>query len=350
MTDRETTGGAPDAEAPRTALVFPGQGAQKAGMGQAWRETASWALVAEVSEYTGIDVEELLLKADDETLRRTDLAQIAVFTTEVVAHREAAAAGLLGGVVACAGHSLGEYTALHAAGALPLADTARLVAARGRAMRACAERSPGTMAAVVRLGPETVEALVARVQEDGGQVWIANVNAPGAIVLSGTAEAVDRLAELAVENEGKVIRLAVGGAFHSPLMASAADDVREALAAVRFAAEHLPVVANVDARPYASGEHWRELELNQLTSRVRWEESVRTLAGELGCTRFVELGPGRQLTGMIRRIAKGALTVPVESADALAALTTPETPEAPENSEAPKTSETPEAPETPEPR
>lgn len=342
MTDRETTGGALDGAAPRTALVFPGQGAQKAGMGQAWRDTASWALVAEVSEYTGIDVEELLLKADDETLRRTDLAQIAVFTTEVLAHREAEAAGLLGDVVACAGHSLGEYTALHAAGALPLADTARLVAARGRAMRGCAERSPGTMAAVVRLGPETVEALVTQVQEDGGQVWIANVNAPGAIVLSGTAEAVDRLAELAVESEGKVIRLAVGGAFHSPLMASAADDVREALAAVHFAAEHLPVVANVDARPYASGERWRELELNQLTSPVRWEESVRTLAGELGCTRFVELGPGRQLTGMIRRIAKGALTVPVESAAALAKLTAPEAPDAPEAPENPETSGTPE--------
>ncbi|MFE2187191.1 ACP S-malonyltransferase [Streptomyces sp. NPDC059455] len=332
MTDRETMAAppvAPGDEAPRTALVFPGQGAQKAGMGEAWRDTESWALAAEISEYTGVDVEELLLKADDETLRRTDLAQIAVFTIEVLAHREAEAAGLLGGVVACAGHSLGEYTALHAAGAVPLAETARLVAARGRAMRACAERSPGTMAAVVRLGPETVEALVGRVQEEGGQeeggqVWIANVNAPGAIVLSGTAEAVDRLAELAVESEGKVIRLAVGGAFHSPLMAAAADELREALAAVRFAPEHTPVVANVDARSYATGEHWRDLELTQLTSPVRWEESVRTLAGELGCVRFVELGPGRQLTGMIRRIADGALTVPVESAAALAKLTTPE--------------------------
>ncbi|WP_413799476.1 ACP S-malonyltransferase [Streptomyces iranensis] len=330
MTDRETMATAPAApaapadEGPRTALVFPGQGAQKAGMGEAWRDTASWALVAETSEYTGVDVDELLLKADDETLRRTDLAQIAVFTTEVLAHREAEAAGLLDGVVACAGHSLGEYTALHAAGAVPLADTARLVAARGRAMRACAEESPGTMAAVVRLGPETVEALVARVQEDGGQVWIANVNAPGAIVLSGTAEAVDRLAELAVESEGKVIRLAVGGAFHSPLMAAAADELRAALAAVDFAPEHTPVVANVDAQSYASGGHWRDLELAQLTSPVRWEESVRTLAGELGCVRFVELGPGRQLTGMIRRIADGALTVPVESAAALAKLITPE--------------------------
>ncbi|MFC9224541.1 ACP S-malonyltransferase [Streptomyces hygroscopicus] len=324
MTDIGTTGTAAGDEPPRTALVFPGQGAQKAGMGQAWQDTASWPLVAEISEHTGTDVEELLLKADDETLRRTDLAQIAVFTTEVLAHREAEAAGLLGEVVACAGHSLGEYTALYAAGAVPLAETARLVAARGRAMRACAERSPGTMAAVVRLGPEVVRTLVARVQEDGGQVWIANVNAPGAIVVSGTAEAVDRLAGLAVESEGKVIRLAVGGAFHSPLMAAAADELREALAAVRFAAAHTPVVANTDARPYASGEHWRDLELSQLTSPVRWEECVRTLAGELGCARFVELGPGRQLTGMIRRIVDGALTVPVESAAALAKLTTPE--------------------------
>ncbi|MBL1099692.1 ACP S-malonyltransferase [Streptomyces coffeae] len=322
MTVRDLTAGEPADTPPRTALVFPGQGAQKAGIGAFWRDAPSWPLVAGISEYTGIDVEELLLKADDETLRRTDLAQIAVFTTEVLVHREASEAGVLGEVVACAGHSLGEYTALYAAGAVPLADAARLVAARGRAMRACADRSPGTMAAVVRLDPETVEALVARVRQEGPEIWVATVNAPGAIVVSGTAEGVDRFAELAVEAEGKVIRLAVGGAFHSPLMAAAADELREALAAVHFAPEHLPVVANVDARAYRTGERWRELELDQLTSPVRWEESVRTLAGELGCTRFVELGPGRQLTGMIRRTVKGAVTVPVDSPAALAKATT----------------------------
>ncbi|MDT0546744.1 ACP S-malonyltransferase [Streptomyces lonegramiae] len=310
-----------DAPEVRTALVFPGQGAQKQGMGEAWRETGSWPVVAGISEHTGVDVEDLLLKADDETLRRTDLAQIAVFTTEVLAHREAAAAGVLGEVVACAGHSLGEYTALYAAGALPLADTARLVAARGRAMRGCAERSPGTMAAVVRLDAETVEGLAAAVREAGEELWVANTNAPGAIVVSGTADGVARLGESAVESGGKVIPLAVGGAFHSPRMAAAAAELEAALAAVEFAAEHMPVVANVDARPHTGGDTWRDLELRQLTSPVRWEQSVRTLAGELGCTRFVELGPGRQLTGMIRRIAKGAATVAVDSSAALAKLT-----------------------------
>jgi [acyl-carrier-protein] S-malonyltransferase len=312
----------------RTALVFPGQGAQKAGMGRAWRDTASWPLAAEISGHTGVDVGELLLTADDDTLRRTDLAQLAVFAYQVIVHREAAAAGLLGEVAACAGHSLGEYTALYAAGALPLADAARLVAARGRAMRRRAERAPGTMAAVVRLGPEAVEELTGRARADGPDgpdVWVANVNAPGAIVVSGTVEGVDRLAALAADSGGKVVRLAVGGAFHSPLMAAAADELRTALAAVEFAPAHTPVVANVDARPHRGGQGWRDRELAQLTSPVRWEESVRTLGGELGCTRFVELGPGRQLTGMIRRIAADAATVPVESPAALA----PRTPEAP---------------------
>ncbi|MEU0845017.1 ACP S-malonyltransferase [Streptomyces sp. NPDC005962] len=307
----------------RTALVFPGQGAQKAGMGRAWRDTGAWPLADEISEHTGVDVGELLLTADDATLRRTDLAQLAVFGYQMIVHHEAAAAGLLGEVAACAGHSLGEYTALYAAGALPLADAARLVAARGWAMRRCAERSPGTMAAVVRLDAGAVDALTGRVRAEGPEVWVANANAPGNLVVSGTAEGVDRLAALAAESGGKAIRLAVGGAFHSPLMAAAADELRAALAAVEFAPAHTPVVANVDARPHRGGEGWRERELAQLTSPVRWEESVRTLGDELGCVRFVELGPGRQLTGMIRRIAAGAATVPVESPAAFAVPTTP---------------------------
>ncbi|MFC0602042.1 ACP S-malonyltransferase [Streptomyces palmae] len=305
----------------RTALVFPGQGSQKHGMGETWRDTESWSLVAEISEYTGIDAEELLLKADDETLKRTDLAQIAVFGTEVLAYHEARKAGVLGEVAAYAGHSLGEYTALYAAGALGLADAARLVAARGRAMRESAEQSPGTMAAVVRLDGEAVEELAERARESGHQVWVANINAPGAVVISGTAEGVAALSELAAENEGKVIRIPVGGAFHSPLMAAAASALETALRATDFAAEHAPVVANVDARPHTGGGVWPDLELRQLTSPVRWQQGVRTLFEELGCTRFVEIGPGRQLTGMIRRIAKEAETVPVDTSAQLAKLT-----------------------------
>ncbi|MBH5335053.1 ACP S-malonyltransferase [Streptomyces pactum] len=303
----------------RTALVFPGQGSQKHGMGETWRETASWSLVAEISEYTGTDLQELLLTADDETLRRTDLAQIAVFTTEVIAYHEAREAKLFTEVTACAGHSLGEYTALYAAGAVTLADAARLVAARGRAMREAAEGAPGTMAAVVRMDAPTAGELAERVRGEGRDVWLANINAPGAVVVSGTPEGVEALAELAPEAGGKVIRIPVGGAFHSPLMAPAADQLESALKSVEFSAEHTPVVANVDARPYTTGDVWPALELRQLTSPVRWEESVRTLAGELGCTRFVELGPGRQLCGMIRRIAKEAETVPVDGQAALEA-------------------------------
>ncbi|TVL89240.1 ACP S-malonyltransferase [Streptomyces sp. SAJ15] len=305
---------------PRTALVFPGQGAQKQGMGAVWRDSAAWPVVAEISEYIGMDVEDLILRADDATLRRTDLAQIAVFTTEVLAYREAAAAGVLGRVVACAGHSLGEYTALHAAGVLSLADTARLIAARGRAMREAAETAPGTMAAIVKLTTPVVEELTEAARATGQRVWVANVNAPGAVVVSGTVEGVEALEEPAREAGGKLIRIAVGGAFHSPLMAPAADALGIALETADFAPGTVPVVANVDARPHPGSEAWRERELRQLTSPVRWEESVRTLAEELDCPRFVELGPGRQLIGMIRRIATDAERVAVDKPEVLTAI------------------------------
>jgi [acyl-carrier-protein] S-malonyltransferase len=272
-------------------------------MGLPWRSTPGWEVVAEISEQAGADVAELLLTAPEEHLRRTDLAQLAVYAAEVLALHSARDEGALAGVVAFAGHSLGEYTALYAAGALPLADSARLVAARGAAMRAAADSAPGTMAAVMGIEADAVTAMLADLAAEGGRVWLANLNEPGQTVVSGTAEGVGLLARRAAGAGAKVLPLRVGGAFHSPLMAGAIGPFAMALAATRFAGEHMPVVANVDARPHTAGADWAGLGARQITAPVLWTRSVVTLRGELGCDRFLEIGPGRTLTGLVRRIS-----------------------------------------------
>ncbi|MET9692984.1 ACP S-malonyltransferase [Streptomyces sp. NPDC006514] len=304
------------------ALVFPGQGTQKQGMGEPWRDTASWSLTEEVSAATGEDLADLLLYTPAEQLRRTDLAQLAVFTVALMAHAEAVRAGSLGGpVVACAGHSLGEYAALVAAGALDVGRAAELVAVRGRAMREAALASKGTMGVVVAAPLDQVDELVAGIRAEGAEVWVANINAPGQTVVSGSPEGVAETGERAGSIGGKMLRLDVGGAFHSPYMAPAAEALGRALQETAFAADHLPVVANVDAAPHTGGHVWPDLGVRQLTSPVRWEESVRTLTGPLGCRRLVELGTGRTLSGLIRRIAPEAETVSVNGPSALATPT-----------------------------
>lgn len=299
-------------------LVFPGQGTQKEGMGVPWRETPSWDLTAEISEVTGEDIPRLLLHTPGEQLRRTDLAQLAVFTVAVIAHAEAVRRGALGGrVVACAGHSLGEYAALTAAGALTVTDAAALVAVRGRAMRDAAETRRGTMGVLVAAPLAEVETLVEAVRASGADVWIANVNSPGQTVVSGSPGGIDALDAEAPSIGAKMIRLQVGGAFHSPYMAPAAETLRRALKNAPFAPAHLPVVANADAEPYTGDCDWPELSTRQLTSPVLWERSVATLTGRLGCRRLVELGPGRTLAGLIRRIDGDTEAVSFDSPGAL---------------------------------
>ncbi|MDI5962467.1 ACP S-malonyltransferase [Streptantibioticus silvisoli] len=311
-------------------LVFPGQGTQRHGMGEPWRSTGAWAIVEEISQCTGEDVEELLLRAPNERLRRTDLAQLAVFTVSVLALREAERLGLTEGVVACAGHSLGEYTALVAAGALSVTDAAVLVAARGRAMREAADLSRGTMAALVAAPYEDVARLVDGIRESGCPLWVANVNAPGQVVVSGSEQGVEKADAESRGIGAKLIRLPVGGAFHSPFMAPAAERLRDVLTSTPFAPRHLPVVANVDAEPHTGDGGWVELSTRQLTHPVLWERSVRTLIGPLGCGRLLELGCGRTLTGMIRRIDRDVVALALESPDGLAkAVATGQTARAP---------------------
>jgi [acyl-carrier-protein] S-malonyltransferase len=279
------------------AFTFPGQGSQRPGMGQPWARERSWSLVTDASDVVGRDLGRLLLEADAAELRHTRNAQLTTFVLSLVALDAVDRLGV--GPAAAAGHSLGEYTALTATGALSFADGVRLVAARGEAMQAAAEANPGTMAAVLGLDDEATG--VACEQTDG-DVWVANFNAPGQTVIAGSAEGVAAAAVIAKDlGAKKVMPLPVGGAFHTPFMAGARDELRQAITEARFRDAAVPVVANIDARPHRQADDWAGLLLSQLVGAVRWHQSVERLADN-GITALVELGPGAVLTGMAKRI------------------------------------------------
>jgi [acyl-carrier-protein] S-malonyltransferase len=281
------------------ALLFPGQGSQRPGMGLSWRDHRSWAVVERIAAATGRDLAVLLTEADAETLRATRNAQLAAFGLSMVILDAARSAGL-GRPVAAAGHSLGEYSALVAAGVLSLEDGARLVAARGEAMQVAAEQLPGTMAAVLGLDPQAVVGACAEVKG----AWVANDNAPGQVVVAGTAAGVAAAGEAArAAGAKRVVALAVGGAFHSPLMAPAQEPLDAALSGASFGPAAFPVVTNLDATAHTDG--WQALLSGQLASPVRWRESLLALAA-LGVDHFVELGPGSELSGMVKRTVDGA--------------------------------------------
>jgi [acyl-carrier-protein] S-malonyltransferase len=278
------------------AVVFPGQGSQRPGMGAPWVGTPSWAVVGLVSDVVGRDVGALLLDADAATLQATRNAQIAAFALGLVILDASRRTGLTLG--AAAGHSLGEYTALVASGSLGPEDASRLVGERAGAMQAATEAAPGTMAAVLGLDADDVQRSC---DAADGQAWIANDNAPGQIVVAGTGDGVAAAAAAAKGRGAKVMPLAVGGAFHTPLMGTAQARLDAALAVAPFA-DGLPVVANVDALPHPTGAEWPVLLSAQLCRPVRWRESILALRA-IGVTRVVELGPGAVLTGMVKRIA-----------------------------------------------
>ena len=279
------------------AIIFPGQGSQKPGMGATWKDTDSWSVVGRISDVLARDVAELLVSADAPTLQETRNAQVASFALGLVILDAARQRGLSWDLAA--GHSLGEYTALVAAGVLGIEAAARLVGERAEAMQAAALARPGTMVAVLGLDRDAVADACAAA---GGEAWMANDNAPGQIVVAGTAEGVAAAGAAAKERGGKVLPLVVGGAFHTPLMASAQDRLDRALGDAAFEQGHVAVVANVDAAPHQDGSDWPDLLSRQLCGVVRWRESVAAFE-TLGVTRVVELGPGAVLGGMVKRIA-----------------------------------------------
>ncbi|MFT4013059.1 MAG: ACP S-malonyltransferase [Paracoccus sp. (in: a-proteobacteria)] len=304
------------------AFVFPGQGAQVVGMGRDLADAypAARAVFAEVDDALGEDLSGLIWQGDIETLTLTRNAQPALMATSLAAMRALEAEGFgIGDAGFVAGHSLGEYSALCAAGALSLADTARLLRLRGQAMQEAVPVGQGAMAAILGLDLAAVEAL-ARDAAQGEVCQAANDNDPAQVVISGHKAAVERAAALAKERGAKrALMLPVSAPFHSALMQPAAAVMAEALAGVEIAAPAVPLVANVRAGAVTDPGEIRELLVRQVTGSVRWRESVGFLA-EAGVTEFWEIGAGKALSGMIKRIAREAVTRNIGTPADIAAL------------------------------
>jgi [acyl-carrier-protein] S-malonyltransferase len=297
------------------AFTFPGQGSQRPGMGRAWRQHPSWEVVEEASHVTGRDVAHLLLDAEQDELTPTANAQLATFVLSLVVLDAIERVGVEPSM--CAGHSLGEYTALVASGALGFDEGLHLVAERGDAMHHAAEERPGTMAAVLGADDDAVEAACQRAE---GDVWVANYNAPGQVAIAGDGDAVTLAGSIAKElGARKVVAFPVAGAFHTAFMAPARSRLRKALADTPFGAPDVTVVANVDARAHPEAEDWPGLLSAQLCSPVRWRQSLETLA-ELGATRLVEVGAGGVLTALARRTLPEAEARAVATPDDLDAF------------------------------
>ncbi|MFO1175446.1 MAG: ACP S-malonyltransferase [Paracoccaceae bacterium] len=290
------------------AFVFPGQGAQVVGMGKALADAypAARAVFDEVDAALGEKLSALIWEGDQDTLTLTRNAQPALMATSMAAMRALEAEGVkITDAAFVAGHSLGEYSALCAAGALSLADTARLLRLRGQAMQAAVPVGVGAMAALLGLDFAAADA-VAKEAAQGEVCQAANDNDPAQVVVSGHKAAVERAVEIAKAKGAKrAILLPVSAPFHCALMQPAADAMAEALAGVEVKAPAVPVVANVLASANGDAGRIRDLLVRQVTGSVRWRESVEWMAGQ-GVGQFWEIGAGKALSGMIRRIAKDA--------------------------------------------
>ena len=294
------------------AFTFPGQGSQRPGMGRPWTEHESWELVEEASDVSGRDVGRLLLDADADELKDTRNAQLTTFVSSLMVLDAVERLGVEPSF--CAGHSLGEYTALTATGALGFDDGVRLVVERAEAMHEAGQNNPGTMSAILGLDDELVEVACRRADSD---VWVANFNAPGQIVIAGSAEGVAKAVVIAKELGAKrAMALPVSGAFHTPFMIPARDRLREAIASANPRDTEVPVISNVDAIAHNYGNEWASLLSAQLSSPVRWKQCLLTL-NDLGVTGFAELGPGGVLTGMAKRTLEGSRTISVSTPDEL---------------------------------
>jgi [acyl-carrier-protein] S-malonyltransferase len=307
------------------AFLFPGQGSQSVGMGAGLADAfaAAREVFAEVDDALNQKLFQLMREGPEDQLTLTENAQPALMAVSAAAMRvlkvefgvEATRAGFV------AGHSLGEYSALCGAGAISLADTARLLKLRGQAMQRAVPVGRGAMASLI--GPKTDLALAEAAAKAGSEVGIcvvANDNNAGNIVISGDKAAVDRAIEAAKALGARAIPLNVSAPFHCPLMQPAADEMADALGDARIVAPAVPLVANVTARPESDPEVIRRLLVEQVTGRVRWRESMEWMAGEGGVTRFAEVGSGKVLTGMAKRIAPEAESVALNTAEDLEAF------------------------------
>lgn len=302
-----------------TAFIFPGQGAQSVGMGRdiADASPAAAEVFRRADDVLGFKLSEICFQGPESELTRTDVQQPAIFATSVAiweALRDRGAA-MESVASATAGLSLGEYTALYAAGSLTFEDGLRLVRRRGELMQEAATAVRSGMVSIIGGDEKSVEALCADAAE--GEVLVpANFNCPGQIVISGAMGACERAVERASAHGVKGVMLKVAGAFHSPLMAPAAEKLADVLAEVRVSQPRVPVIANVDAAPHAAPDAIRATLCRQVTQAVRWQQSIERLIRD-GFDRFVEIGPGRVLTGLMRKIDRKASAVNISTANDL---------------------------------
>ncbi len=301
------------------AFVFPGQGAQYVGMGQTLAKDYPIAAktLAEADEALGFSLSQIIAEGPEEKLRLTYYTQPAIMAVSIAAWRVfEEAIEIIPSFVA--GHSLGEYTALVASGAIAYEDALRLVYKRGKLMDEAVPAGEGAMAAVLGADVELLTALCKTVSEETGvPVEMANINCPGQVTVSGAAKAVDELIKRAQEAKARrAVRLDVSGPFHSSLMAPAADYLAKALHDTTWKPLHMPLVANVSAQPLTTVNEVTAALKAQLAAPVRWEDSVRTMVSE-GVHTFVEFGPGTVLSGLVRKTEKSAKTLHVEDPETL---------------------------------
>lgn len=305
----------------KVAFVFPGQGAQYVGMGKAFEEAFPYTrgFFEQASHVLGFDLRRLCFEGPEEELRRTDNTQPAILTVCVQALKVLEVElGIRPDLLA--GHSLGEYTALFATGALSFGDVLKVVRERGRAMEEACPKGQGAMAAILGLEGDKVEELCRRARRDEEVLVPANYNCPGQVVISGHLEAVKRAVELSKQMGAKrAVLLEVSGPFHSPLMEKAAERLKEVLEEVNWGSFSVPVVSNVTAEPYTSPEEAKRLLVLQIKSPVRWEDSVRRMVA-LGVDTFIELGPNKVLSGLIRRTVQGVVVFNLEGPQDLETL------------------------------
>lgn len=285
------------------AFVFPGQGAQFVGMGKDFYDNNPLAkeLFEKANNILGYRITDIMFSGTDEELKQTKVTQPAVFLHSVIA-------ALCMGDDFCpsmvAGHSLGEFSALVAAGALSFEDGLKLVYARAMAMQKACEKAPSTMAAIVGLPDDKIEAVCAEVNKPGHVVVPANYNCPGQLVISGNVEAINEVCEKLKEAGAKrALPLKVGGAFHSPLMQPAKDELQAAIESTNFSTPKCPIYQNVDGKPHTEPAEIKANLIAQLTSSVRWTACVQNMIAD-GADDFTECGPGKALQGMIGRIDK----------------------------------------------
>lgn len=283
----------------KRAFLFPGQGSQYVGMAKDLFENSVEAkeMIRTADEALGVNLSYLMFNGPEEQLKQTEFTQPAIFLHSVV----------LSSLIrtmefnAAAGHSLGEYSALVATNAIQFYDAIKLVRARGVAMQKAGQENPGTLAAVVGLNPDSVEQFCAEASSEG-IVQCANFNSPGQIVISGSVTGVRKAMELCKKGGAKLVKeLVVSGAFHSPLMHSAQDSLKDSLNSTNIYNSRFPVYANVTAKPVTKSDEIKELLYQQVTSPVRWEETIINMIND-GIEEFYEIGPGKVLQGLVKRI------------------------------------------------